>query len=100
MGGRMDIDTRILEQAARRLFADLGPLDDLPQELRNTLANVYYKCFALPKYLQDPSELLGYDNSSLKSTFQGFTQGIGEALAALQSAKGLITAMRWAFNSR
>ncbi len=39
----MNIDEEALKRAADSLYSALGPLNDLPPELRNTLANVYYK---------------------------------------------------------
>lgn len=90
----MDIDTTALEQAANSLFQDLGRLDDLPQELRNTLANVYYRFFALRLNLRDPSKVLGYENSDFISTYKGLMQGSTFALADFQCAKGMIEGMR------
>ena len=90
----MDIDITALKQAANSLFRDLNRLDDLPQELRNTLANVYYRFFALRRNLRDPSKVLGYENSDFMSTYKGFMQGSTFALADFQCAKGMIEGMR------
>lgn len=35
----------VLEMCEKAIRKDLGNLDDLPYELANTVANVYYKCF-------------------------------------------------------
>ena len=37
------VDEGVLEDAARHLYSHLGCLLDLPEELRNTLASVYYE---------------------------------------------------------
>ena len=37
------VDEGVLEDAARHLYSHLGDLLDLPEELRNTLASVYYE---------------------------------------------------------
>lgn len=96
----MGIDTGAAQEAAVSLFHNLGPLDDLPEELRNTLANVYYRFFALSRNLQDPSKVLGYDNSDAMSTFKGFTEGLAEVQAAFRTAKGMVRALREVRNER
>jgi hypothetical protein len=41
------LDLEVLRLAADGLHADFGDLSDLPKELANTLANVYYRFFML-----------------------------------------------------
>jgi hypothetical protein len=62
--------------------------------LRSTLANVYYKSFALTRNLQDPSKVFGYDNSDAMATCKGFAEVSAEVLASYQIAKGLVRALR------
>ncbi len=44
----------VLEMCRRALIQDCGTLADLPYELANTIANVYYRFFAL-EYEPEPS---------------------------------------------
>jgi hypothetical protein len=39
----MKIDQKVLQEAAAALFRDLGTIDDIGQELSNTVANIYYR---------------------------------------------------------
>jgi hypothetical protein len=66
----------------------------LPQELRNTLANLYYRFNALAKNLNNPSRILGYNNSTPELAFKGFIHGMSDLLPAIEFAKDLVTAMR------
>ena len=43
MSDAVDIDDDVLRDAAQSLHLHLGSLMDLPEELRNTLASVYYE---------------------------------------------------------
>ena len=39
----VQLDRQVLEEAADHLYAHFGSLMDLPEELRNTLASIYYE---------------------------------------------------------
>ena len=90
----MDVDAIALEKATNAIFADFGMLDDMPQELRNTLANIYYKFFALNRNLRDPGEVLGYDNTDFTSIYKGLIQGSTTVLTEYKFAKGMIDSLR------
>lgn len=90
----MKIDEEALRQAAASLYSELGPLDDLPTDLCNTLANVYYRFWALSRNMSDPSQILGYDNTDLMSTYMGFMKGTGAVLADCEFASNSIKTMR------
>jgi hypothetical protein len=51
----MKVDQEVLQQAATALFRDLGTIDDLGQELSNTVANIYYRFHLVAKNIEDPS---------------------------------------------
>lgn len=43
----MSIDENILRICKSAITKNLGNLDDLPEEVANTVANIYYKCYEL-----------------------------------------------------
>ena len=90
----MNIDEEALKRAADSLYSALGPLNDLPPELRNTLANVYYKFYAFSRNLRDPSQILGYNNSDPMSAYMGFMKGSADVLADFEHASDMIKGMR------
>lgn len=102
------IDGEVLRRAAEALHGDLGDLTDLPFELANTLANVYYRFFALSEhaarfgpggvFLRDGSTnlLAPYleDSRSAIDAFANYTELHAEAVSSFEHARGLIQSAR------
>ena len=95
----MKIDEDVLRQAAEAMLSDLGETTDLPAELANTIANVYYRFFAcaehmmrggntnlLEPYLESPT---GFSDA-----FRQFSQLNTDAIAAIESVKDLVRSAR------
>ena len=93
------ISYEALCQAAMIMRGQLGDLNDLPVELQNTLANIYYRFFAIQEdmlsrgqsglldtYLPPPKN--HRDHFKLYTDFQALT------LAYFGNAKGLVNAAR------
>ncbi|HLE24198.1 MAG TPA: hypothetical protein VI935_00950 [Thermodesulfobacteriota bacterium] len=57
----MEVKKEILELCKMKIYNELGSLDDLPYELANTVANVYYRLF----------NFLLYANALLDSNIPG-----------------------------
>ena len=72
-GRRHGIDHGALQLAANALYSDLGSLTDLPKELRDTLANIYHKIFAVSR---NPRGIL--DSYSTDTSFVKAVEGLSD----------------------
>jgi hypothetical protein len=90
----MRIDSTILEKAGIALFNDMGDLEDLPSELRNTLSNVYYKFFILGENPHDPNGHFHDKGTDLISAHLELIRNGAVVLADFKCAKGLIDSLR------
>ena len=62
MSDAVEIDDDVLRDATHSLHLHFGSLMDLPEELRNTLASVYYEVH----WLRRKEELLGASKNSFR----------------------------------
>ena len=63
------VDEGVLEDAARHLYSHLGCLLDLPEELRNTLASVYYEVHWLRRKKGPCLSLLTYPDKKTRENY-------------------------------
>lgn len=90
----MSIDDSTLRKAANALYSDLGTLDDITPELRNTIANVYYKFFVVKRKLNDPNLLFGSDKLDTVSTYKKHYKDTMNIFNDHRYAKEFIKSMR------
>jgi hypothetical protein len=64
------IDPQLLDETAATVAAALGVLDDLPEELANTVFNCYYRFMKFAK-TRNP-KLQGRDGTKTKSALESF----------------------------
>ncbi len=89
----------VLRQAAEALRGDLGDLSDLPLELANTLANVYYRFFACAEHTTrggNTNLLKPYldESRSPCDAFKYFSKFNAETLASFEFAKNFVQSVR------
>lgn len=88
----------VLKIAADSIRGELGTLQDLPRELANTVANIYYRQVALlyaangRRHLLDP--FIGQPSNSFLDDFKKLANLQAESLAASQTTKTFIDALR------
>ena len=56
--------TTLQELCRQAVLSDLGKLDDIPYELANTVANVYYRFFAAVKASDEPFKSIEQSSSA------------------------------------
>ena len=88
----MELNSQLLQQAAESLFGTLGALDDLGNELSNTVANVYYRFYAIGDMSQLGVKLKATEDMS--SQYRSY-MGLGSrALAEFSAIDGVIASLR------
>lgn len=88
----MKIDPAIAQRAGRVLFSHCGFLDDVPAELRNSIANVYYRwqmanSHAGPFHLGTTAEAFKR-NATIMARTIGEIQTVGPYIKAVRYARG------------
>lgn len=87
----MTVNTQVLREARDALARDLGPLDDLSDEMKNTLANIYYKfvlMVSMNLQLQKPT------SRDVASAFKEYMLDAGQILTDYKFAAELVKSMR------
>ena len=88
----MELNSELLQQAAEALFGTLGALDDLGNELSNTVANVYYRFYVIGDMSQLGVKLQATEDMS--SQYRSY-MGLGSrALAEFSAIDGVIASLR------
>lgn len=90
----MTINIQALHAAAEALKRDLGSLDDLRPEVRNTLANIYYRFHLLAANSEDPAAALNLKGGDMMSLYEGFMKGMAGVLKAYKFAADLVRSIR------
>lgn len=95
------LSRKALHEAMESMHNDLGNVDDLPAELVNTLANVYYRFFALQEHMSSGSksrllEPFMPPAGDTLAAFKNLNQFNAETLSAIKFAKNLVQAARLA----
>jgi len=96
-----NVDPVVVQLCTDVIRKNLGTLDDLPRELANTVANVYYRCLKLsgdvaaqakgnPGWRPPSSE----NDSGLKDSLVTFMHALSSCMTDSQSVKGFIDALR------
>ena len=89
------IDPQLLDETAATVAGALGVLDDLPEELANTIVNCYYRFLRFAKtrnpHLQPQS---GAKNESALELFKQYTRQSSETIAAVKFIDEHIKAIR------
>ncbi len=93
------VDREVLRQAAEALRGDLGDLSDLPLELANTLANVYYRFYASTEHMMGGCKtnlLEPYldDSRSPLEAYRNISKLNAEAIASFENAKNFVQSAR------
>lgn len=74
---------------------DIGNLDDIPYDLQNTIANVYYDYFSIDKGLQTNSTLIDLlEGENIFDESELFSHKFRRLQFKLKSIKTLISALR------
>lgn len=81
------------------MHMDLGDLDDLPIELVNTLANIYYRFFAYQEHMSSGGRSRFLDpyipqSSDMLDAFKNYNKFHAEALSTIKYAKEIIQSVR------
>ena len=82
------INNDALEYARLLLSDDLGDIGDLPSELQNTIANIYYKC-SQHALNQENADKWPRSIFLAESVEEGFKRYIEETIFLLESKKAL-----------
>jgi hypothetical protein len=90
----MDIDIAILQKAFLALTRDLGSLDDLNAEMRNTLVNIYYRFHLVGDNLSDPAAALNLNGHDAPSLFNNFVEGVWRVTGEYEAAAPLVRSIR------
>lgn len=89
------LDENALQQSARRLFSDLGSLEDLGAELSNTIANIYYRFYLLSENMDSPRDVLHVKPAvDLPSNFLNLTSAMNTAISEYKYVTDIIGALR------
>lgn len=93
------LSRKALHEAMDFMRRDLGDVDDLPIEVVNTLANVYYRFFALQEHMNSGGtsrliEPFMPPASDALTDFKNFNQLNANTLSAIKLAKKLVQAAR------
>ena len=79
------VDQEILERCRDAVRRNLGSLDDIPPELANTIANVYYRFYARATALSTPS---GSEN------LRSFIEDTATVLSSHKYVKQIVDGLR------
>ena len=95
------ISQKALREAAEIMHWQLGVLDDLPVELANTLANIYYRPIAYTEHLSSGGRSLFLDpyvpeSSSMLDAFKNNNKFFSEAQSTFECAKDIVLSARQA----
>jgi hypothetical protein len=93
------ISQHALRNAAEAIRMNLGDLSDLPLELANTYANIYYRAFAYEEHMRcgGRSRFLEPYISESNNIFNVHTDNVkfqAETVAALEHAKAVVQSLR------
>jgi tetratricopeptide (TPR) repeat protein len=93
------ISPEALHEAAADLRDELGDISDLPSELVNTLANVYYRFFANLEHIRCGGntrllEAFLPKASSMHDAFKNYTVFNAQSIAAYENVKGMVVSAR------
>lgn len=93
------ISQQALREAAEAIRMNLGDLRDLPLDLANTLANIYYRAFAYKEHMLcgGRSRFLEPYMPQSSNIFDEHANNVkfrAEALAALEHAKAVVQSLR------
>jgi hypothetical protein len=98
---RKDIDPVVAEMCVDVIRKNLGTLDDLPRELANTVANVYYRFLNLgadmaARRKQNPGWLPPHSGNEggLKESLVTFMHTASSCITDSESVKGFIEGLR------
>jgi hypothetical protein len=89
----MNVDQEVLHEAATALFAALGRIDDLGQELSNTVANIYYHFHLVAKNVENPVNASGGTEDPL-SQYSQFIQNAANLVNDYKHIPGCVRSMR------
>lgn len=100
-----ELNKNAFSKAVESLLEDFGSLDDLPTELRNTIANIYYRFYVNIEYMNSGgnSKLLeSYIPRSIstRDAFMNYTAFSAQTIAAFETAKSMIDPIRAARKSQ
>lgn len=95
------ISQNALREAAKIMHRHLGDLDDLPIELVNTLANIYYRFFAYKDHMLSGGRSLFLDpyvpqSSNLLDAYKNNNKFFAEVSSTFECAKGIVLSARQA----
>ena len=90
----MTINLVVLHQARDALARDLGSLDDVREEVRNTLANIYYKFHLVAANPRDPAAALNTRGGDMVSRYRELMLGMGQITSDYKFAAELVQSMR------
>lgn len=93
------ISQHALRQAAEAIRMNLGDLSDLPLELANTYANIYYRAFAYEQHMRcgGRSRFLEPYMPESSNIFDVYTDNVkfqAETLAAFEHAQAVVQSLR------
>ncbi len=93
------ISQNALREAAEAMHMDLGDLNDLPSELANTFANIYYRFFAYQEHMfsGSRSQLLNPympQSSNMLDAYKNLNEFQAQTLSTFKLAKDIVQSIR------